>query len=258
MKRILLVLFQLSAYYLLLTAYSYADFDSAYQNYLSQYDQYRLALSDYQTARNRYLTYQTLTSQSEALGETKTFLQNRDQTLILYLKLLLEKNPEENYRKLLNEDLIFYQDHLNTIASVGNLDDAVLISNKIKEHFPQTEVLSRQTIASIILNKLKNINNQQNKVKVGFEEKINFVKNNGKDVTTLERWILSFRGKQQFVDQKMKEAQDLADKLAPKSSDQLTKDFAKIQTIIYEANQYLKEGTSFLIEIEKELKYGNY
>lgn len=258
MKRILSVLFLLTTFYLLLATYSRADFDSAYQTYLSKYDQYRLALSDYQTARNRYLTYQTLSSQSEALDKTKTFLQNRNQTMILYLKLLLEKHPEENYRKLLNEDLIFYQDHLNTIDAVGNLEDAVSISNKAKEHFFRTEVISRQTIVNILLNKLKNIEINQNKIKLGFEEKINFLRNNGKDVTTLERWFLSFNGKQQFVSQKMQEAQALAGKLAPASSNQLTRDFSKIQTAIYDANQYLKEGTSFLVEINKEIKYGNY
>ena len=258
MKRFLFILFLFSSFYFLVSSIVSANFDSAYQSYLSQYDQYRLTLSNYQTARNRYLTYQTLTSQSEALNNTKIFLQARDQTMILYLKLLLEKNPDENYRKLLNEDLSFYQNHLNTISAVGNLTDAVSISDKAKEHFAPTEVLSRQTIINILLNKLKNINLNQAKIESGLEEKINFLKNNGKDVTTLERWTLSFKGKQLLVNQKIEEAQALSDKLEPKSSDQLSKDFSEIQTVVYNANQYLKEGTSFLIEIEKELKYGNY
>lgn len=258
MKKFLSITFLLFSFFSLLFTFVHADFDSTYQNYLSQYDQYRLALTNYQTARNRYLTYQTLISQSTALNNTKTFLVARDQTLIFYLKLLLEKNPDENYRKLLNEDLIFYQDHLNTISAVGNLPDVVSVSDKAKEHFPQTEVLSRQTIINILLNKLKNINENQNKIESGFEEKINFLKNQEKDTTTLERWILSFKGKQLLVNQKIEEAQALSDKLEPKSSDQLSKDFREIQTVVYDANQYLKEGTSFLVEIEKELKYGNY
>ena len=90
MKKLLSILFLLSTCYLLLSTYSHAGFDRSYQDYLSQYNQYRLALSNYQTARNRYLTYQTLTSLSEALDNTKVFLENRDQTMILYLKLLLE------------------------------------------------------------------------------------------------------------------------------------------------------------------------
>lgn len=256
MKRFLLLLVLLPL--LLNVSFVHADFDSAYQSYLSQYDQYRLALSNYQTAKNRYLTYQTLTSQSEALDNTKTFLAARDQTLILYLQLLLEKNPDESYLNLLNQEISFYKDHLNTIAAVGKLDDAVAVSTKAKEHFSQTEALSRQTIVNIILNKLKNISGNQNKIESGFEEKINFVKNQGKETTTLERWTLSFKGKQLLVNQKMEEAQALSDKLEPKSSDQLSRDFSKIQTVIYDANQYLKEGTSFLVEIEKELKYGNY
>lgn len=258
MKHVLFVLFLVFTYYLLLTTYSHADFDSAYQNYLSQYNQYRSALSSFQTAKNRYLTYQTLTSQSTALENTKAFLQARDQAMLLYLKLLLEKNPDGNYVKLLNEDLNFYQDHLNTIAAVGNLNDAVSVSDKAKEHFAPTEVLARQTIINILLNKLKDIDNQQAKIASGFENEINSLKNQGKDVTTLERWTLSFKGKQLLVNQKLQQAQDLSDKLRPKTSDQLSLDFSKIQTIIFDANQYLKEGTSFLLEIDKELKYGNY
>ncbi len=102
MKRFLSIVFLISIIYSLSSVIVRADFDQAYQDYLYQSDQYRLNLTNFLTAKNRYLTYQTLTSETEALTATKSFLEARDQVLMTYLQMLIEKNPSENLKKFLS------------------------------------------------------------------------------------------------------------------------------------------------------------
>lgn len=235
-----------------------ADFNSAYQDYLYQYDQYRTSLTNYLIAKNRYLTYKTLVSQTEALSATKTFLEARDQTITAYLGMLLERNPENAFRKLLEEEIAFFSEHKNKIAAVGTLSDAVSISKIVEEHFPNTSVLARQVVASLLLSKVQAFENRLANLEAGFNQKVNLSKEQGRDVTTVERWLLSTRNKRLLAHDKLDEASNLASKLTPKKSTQVSEEFGKIQVLIFEANQYLKEAAAYLREIKEELKYGNY
>ncbi len=245
--------------YLLFALPVAADFDRAYQDYLYQSDQYRLNLTNFLTAKNRYLTYQTLTSQTEALQATKSFLESRDQVLITYLQMLIEKNPPENFKKLLNEEIGFLSDQKDLVPAVGSLSDTVRVSATFEEHYPITLVLSRQTVANVILDKVRALDGRLATMETGFETKINAVKSQGKDVTTLERWLLETKNKQLLAREKISSAQTFTDKLSPsKSSTQISKDYGDIQVLIFEANQYLKEASAYLKEIKEELKYGNY
>lgn len=258
MKRLLPVLFLVSSFCFLLSASVFADFEQAYQDYLYQYDQYRTSLTNFLMAKNRYLTYKTLVSQSEALTATKNLLETRDMVISTYLKMLIEKNPQESFNKLLGDDISFFSDHETKIPEVGSLEDAVGISKLVEEHYPRTEVLARQVIASLLLSKVRAFEERLSTLETGFEEKINFLKTQGKDVATLERWLLATYNKRLLARDKLDEAFYLANKLTPKKSTQISEEFGKIQVTIFEANQYLKEAAAYLKEIKEELKYGNY
>ncbi len=259
MKRILPIFFLLTTFYLLLNTFVHADFDQSYQDYLYQSDQYRLTLTNFLTAKNRYLTYQTLTSQTEALTATKSFLEARDQILMTYLQMFLEKNPPESFKKLLGDEISFFSNHKSLIPAVGSLNDSVRVSASFDEHFPLTLVLARQTEANIIMEKVRNLDSRLSTVENGFETKINFVKGQGKDVATLERWILETKNKQLLARDKLEQAQALTNKLkATKTSAKISEDYGNIQVLVFESNQYLKEAAAYLKEIKEELKYGNY
>lgn len=259
MKKFLPIFLILVICYMLGVTYIRADFDRAYQDYLYQYDQYRKNLTIFLSAKNRYLTYGTLTSQTEALIATKSFLEARDVVSTTYLQMLLEKNPDESYKKLIGDELTFFTNHKALIPAVGSLNDGVDVSEKFDEHFPLTKVIARQTIANIILGKIQNLDNRLANLTTGSEEKINSLKNQGKDVTTLERWLLETKNKRLLSQQKFNEAQNQAAKLKPtKYSIESSENFDKVQILIFESNQYLKEATAYLKEIKEELKYGNY
>jgi len=260
MKRFLSIGILLSAIcYLLFASSVRADFDESYRNYLYQYDQYRNSLTNFQTAKNRYLTYQTLTSQTEALTATKSFLESRDQLAIVYLQMLLEKNPSDNFRKLIEDDISFYQKEKSLVPAVGSLDDGVDNSKDFVSHYPQTVVSAQQTIADILINKVKVLDNRVASLSGNMTIQVNLLKGKGKDVNMLERWLLETQNKILLCETKLEQAQALSNKLRPSSNyQQNSQEFSNVQVGVLEANQYLKEAISYLKEIKEELKYGNY
>lgn len=259
MKKVLPIFILLIFFFVLFAPSVVADFDQAYQIYISQYDQYRTSLTNFLTTKNRYLTYKTLTAQTEALTATKVFLEDRDQTLINFMIMLLEKNPSESFKKLISDEIVFFSDHKKLVPAVASLEDSVQIGDTFTNRFPTTEVLLRQTIANVLLSKVKSFDEQIASLIARFEEKINLLKNQGKDVSTLERWLLETKNKQLLAHEKLGTAQLTADQFQTNNNPtKIAEDFRKVQVLIFEANQYLKESTAYLKEIKEELKYGNY
>lgn len=258
MKYFFLFLFISSYLHIFISSPVRADFDRSYQDYLYQTNQYRQSLTSFLTAKNRYLTYKTLVTQNEALDATKSFLTARDQLLLVYLQMLLQKNPEDVYQKLLNQELTFYQNHKESISALASLNDTVTSSSKIKDHYPQTEVLARQISLSLITAKLQNLLDRQKTLISDFEQLTKTLRGQDSDTSVLERWFLSIKNKELLTEQKISEIKNLTDKLEPKESNRLTEDYGKIQVLIFETNQYLKEANAFIKELKEEMKYGKY
>ncbi len=259
MKKVLPTFVFFYLLFLLFASSVLADFEETYKIYISQYDQYRISLTNFLTSKNRYLTYKTLTAQTEALTATKVFLEDRDQTLINFMTMILEKNPSESFKKLLSDEILFFSDHKKLVPAVASLEDSVQVSETFTNRFPTTEVLLRQTIANVLLSKVKSFDEQIVDLVARFEEKINLLKSQGKDVSTLERWLLETKNKQLLAHEKLTTAQLMADQFQINNNPaKIAEDFRKVQVLIFEANQYLKESTAYLKEIKEELKYGNY
>jgi hypothetical protein len=235
-----------------------ADFNQAYQDYVNQYDRYRKDLTAFLTAKNRYFTYKTLVSQNEALSATKTFLEARDETLVVYLKMLLERNPQTDLKPIVDDEITFYENHKGRISAIATLKDADQISQKVDEHLPATEITSKKFVAKVIIDKVRTLENRVTVAQNSYEEEINQIRVQGGNVTTAERWLLEARQKSQLCEEKLDGAGALTEKLQPSGVAYLGKSYGDIQQEISEANQYLKEAVSFLKEIKEELKYGNF
>lgn len=258
MKRFAFVFTLLITYYLLLVTFVRADFNSVYQDYLGNYDQYRARLTDFLVAKNRYLSYRTLVSQKEALVTGQALLTTRNQTVTGYLKILLEKNTGESFRRLIDEELSFYAEKEDVFTAAGSLEDLKKISSTIENHYSQTELLARRVIASLILQRLRDLEKRLADLEKDFRAEVDSLRTGGKDVTTVDRWLLSAYNKRLMAEDKIRQVEKLADSLTEIRVDQSTQKLKETQTVLFEANQYLKEALSYLKEIKEEIKYGNY
>lgn len=254
MKRFVFLLFTLcTLFYALCTSANAQDFTyaKAYQDYLYNFGQYRNFHLEYITAKSEYQTYGTLSSQTKALENTKKMLIARAETFRTYLTAVRMKLKEEtsviNYQQnlayiKLDEQIAFINTHELAIPSASTIDDLIKNSGEFEKKYPEAILYTSQAKKVIFLSRVNVLYEEVNSEIVRIEEKINQMKESGKDVSDLERWLIQAKQKQA----RSKEKYNLAQNVEGNS--------VLLTTHLENANQYLKETITDLKEIIKEIK----
>jgi len=242
----------------LFTTVAMADFNESYDSFLKTYDDYRIDHEKYITTRNQYLTYNTLTAKNDALVAVKDFLTQRNSVLLSYITLLRLKNTDSTYTNLLDDEQNFLTDHAQKIPAIASLDDAVGHSKLAEERHVPFQVTSKKIVSTFLLTKVQvsktaftNLENETNSL-------ITILRTQGKDVTTLERWVLEAKNKEFLVGQKLTATENQINTLRADSIENVTEQYNKIQFTLFEAQQYLKEGMRLLSEVAETIKYGQF
>lgn len=228
-------------------------FEQSYSVYAATYAAYRDTYAQFLKSKSSYLTYRTLTAQTEYLVTAKKLLETRDDVLITYIDLLFTRNVDPNYNDILFEQKFKLLEHKAAIAAVATLKDAQRsFDQSLEKHYSVIQNLSRQIVGTIILAKVENTQEQLEAFEQQSSLLIEQLKQQGIDVTTLERWLLQARDKRQLAQTNLTNARGQIPGLTPGGS------FNKFQLTINSANQYLNEAGDFYTELLQEIKYGNY
>ncbi len=252
--------------FLLLVPLAVASSSQAYRDYLYQFDVYRVNYADFKVAKNEYLKFKTLTSQTTALAKTKAMLAQRDQLLRAYLLLLNEKlyeNPgvtdtERNaYLSLTRSEIGFLEQHATLVERIGSLDDAQDTSRELESHYAVLQASMHQTVAGLSLGEL----NQRVKLfDIALADAKALVETNRRvfppeKQSTLDRWVLQITNTRSLFTQKVNNIRAFAENLRGGDMDSQSQYFIQIQRGVGEARQYLLDGTSFLGELVTALQY---
>ena len=229
------------------------EFEQAYNAYLATYDQYRATFTEFLRARNNYLTYKTLISQTEVIDKAKVFLIARDDVIITYIDLLFSRNINPELQAILTQEKVFFRAHKEKIPAAATLSDVQGFSNEVKNHYGSLESIAKQVSGAILLSRVENIDGQLN----NFEENLTqFVLNLEKeryDTATLQRWLIESRNKLLLAQQNLRQAKvEFAQVYANPNQ------YHTARNTLFSANQYYKESTIFFNELLTEIKYGNY
>jgi len=237
---------------------SQASFEDDYQGFLKTYDNYRSAQSNYVTTRNQYLQYGTLNSKNDALSAVKTFLVARDDVLLSHISLIKGRNADTTYNSLLDNTVSFLQDHKSRVPAVGSLDDAVKISQEVESKDSNLQSTSRKVVGSLLVAKVDGLKLQFLVLENNAQDLITKLKNNGKNVEVQERWLLDAKNKRLLIEDKLLQARTKINNLQDSNADSINAAYNEIQTTVFEANQYLREGMQFINELAQSIKYGNF
>lgn len=246
----------------------YASSDTAYKDYLFQFDQYRAKANSFKIARTEYLKYKTLLSETTALDTVKTMLSQRNQLLRSYLLLLNEKLNENTglsttdkqlYQTQIQNEVQFLENHALLVSSIGSLSDATTVSKQLESHYLVLEVSMRQTIIALGLGDLLKLNKQYTSSLSLLKD---LAKTNAATVTpqkqgTIDRWLLQINNKQQLFQQKTEQISVANEQIKGTSQQELDQLFITVQKNLGEAKQYLVEGSSFMKELLNLLRYQN-
>ncbi len=227
--------------------------EQTYETYSAVYNKYRQTYAQFLKTKSSYLTYGTLTAQTEYLDATKKLLEIRDDVLITYVDLLFARNVDPNYSDILFEQKGKLIEHKTAIAAVATLRDAQRsFDQSLEKNYSVVQNLSRQIVGTIILTKVENSHTQLEEFEQQSNTLIEQLKIQGVDVTTLQRWLLQARDKRQLGQSNLITARTQIPGLTVGAT------FNKFQLTLYSANQYLKEAGDFYTELLQEIKYGNY
>jgi len=244
-----------------------ADYISALNTYKSTYDGYRLVYQNYVQAKNTFLKYRTLNSQSEALDKTKLFLKSRDDTLITYYTVLKEKIAIAEgvlpYDKNLKQNLIDFRiaqfsKHKESIDALASIEDTITKNKDIESLNALLFTESNQIVGLILIGKVRNEGDILGKTIDDLTGTINSMKLNNDNMEKLERWLLDTNYKFELGNNKLIQSRSMFDSIQNNYSNQIQKDVLNARTVLFEGNQYFKETGYNALEAIKEVKTGPY
>lgn len=243
------------------------NFDKAYKDFVFSEDQYNSAHSDYLLARAQYQQAGTLTSQQNAKEKTVTMLQARDEVYRTYvtalrLKLSETKGVDEAIKNGLftriDSDVAWYKDHKDRISSAGTLSDLVSDSKEAYDHFPFTEQLAYETLATIAIGKVKVGQNKMNEILSAIKVKVEEIKNNNDyDTNIIDRWLLETENKITRSSDKLNETNGFVISLQDPKNKNKQGTYNSIITNLQDSLQFVKEANQFSTEIINAIKYTN-
>lgn len=235
-----------------------ADFASDYQGYLLTYDAYRTAHNRYITTRNQYYQYGTLTSQNDALMAVKQFLVARDSVLLSYISLLRTKNPETVYSQLLTEEESYLLGHKDRVSVLSSLNDAEKSADEVESRNIQFQITARKLVTSLYINRIEQIQLKFELLSTEAQTLMQSLRSQGKDVSTLERWLIDAKNKKLLSEQKLLDAGSQVEAIKGNTVEQISVSYNKIQLTVFEASQYMREAIAYLNELSQTIKYGDY
>lgn len=264
MKRTVL-LSLLVAFALFLPTPAYAASQTAYQDYVFQFDQYRQLFNNFRIALGQYQQFNSLESQQDALDKAKLAIGQRDvvgRTYLLFLNEKLTENPglltseTQLNRTLITNEIGYLDGHSTLVQSISSMDDVEKSSQDFTKHYPLMIAGIRQTVIAIQLGYLNYFATQFEQAAKDAQTLIGATR---AQVTpakqaAMDRWLLEISNKRNLYQQKSNAIRTATFKLSGDDMEQSRK-FSAIQADLAIARQYIVEGTSFLNELGNALKY---
>lgn len=235
-----------------------ADYQSAYSDYSYNYTVYRSAYNDYQVAKSTYLTYRTLTSQSNAIDKLRAVLRARDQVVFVYYNLLQEKlnatagvadDVKTTFGKIKESEKTWLADHQKKIDAAASLDDLNATSSEFESRYGQMDTETKQAIGSILLAKESALESQVEAFITKLQTKLTEIRQSGDDTTFADRGIIDIQNKLELFQTKLGQAREVFYPKSAYAGSQI--EIFQGQQKLTEANQYLREAVNFLTEIIK-------
>ncbi len=256
----LITLLCLFSFFFLLPSFARANYQTARNDYVYQYTVYRNALSQYQVTKSAYLTYGTLTSQNDAINAFRAAVQARDQVISVYYDLLQEKlnatvgippSYLATFNQVKQNEKTWLSDHQTKIEAANSLDDLNAVAGQFEAHYPQFDHETKQAVGMVLLTKEDNLKTDLDANIASLSAKIAEIRQQGMDTSLWDRGLINVKNKLDLYTQKYSAARN--DFLPPNSSLTSPIDINRGQSHLSEANQYLRETLTYLLEIIKSI-----
>lgn len=246
----------------------FASSESAYRDYLYQYDVYRQKYNDFKISKNEYDKFKTLTSKTHAIDKTRQMLESRDTLLKSYLMFLNEKINENKgmsatdkalYQGYIKSEVDFLNAQVLLVPSIGSINDALDVSKQLESHYDILITSINQTIVGLTLGDLADMASQYDYATSLATVLVdtNRMKLPQGKITISDRWLLSIKNKRTLFQQKINSVSLKNSGLKSTDVNDRERIVSEMMNTLSEAKTDLMEGTSYIGELLTELKYRN-
>lgn len=249
---------------------SFSSFDEVFNQYLISIENYNQAYEEYILKRAQYLRFKTLRSQQDAQVATTEMLQRRDDVVISYLLALRARLGEaiavsearkEGLTIRIDEEVSWYLTHKEKLTSARVLDDLVSDSNEAKERLTQSEGLFYEILSTIAQGKIVRFTERTDEIFLAVKNKVEEIRADAREgysfspgkFNTLDRWLFEAQNLVVRSKTRQTEADDLISELVVRQGN-LLGDYNQILATLGESQLYLKETSTFLEEVIREIK----
>jgi len=253
-----------------------SEYDEKLQKYSQTIEDYRREHDVYRVARAQYIRSKTQKAKTDAKESTINLLKLRDDVAITYLEVLKAKLNEtegvsdarfEGLAFKIDEEIFWYEKHKNIIASAGSLEDLVADSDEAKTRQKLTERLYYEVLSNVSYGKVSNYRERVKEDLDALREKVDEIRVDervglsfsNRKMQILDRWIFEAENLLIRTLDKQEQADDVInDMVQNKYQLNKVKPYNEIMEALSEGKQFLKEASSYLIEVIKEIKIAEY
>lgn len=249
----------------------YAQEPSTYNDAFLQYnlkmEDYNKTHEEYVLRRSQYIRFKTLKSENDARAATVAMLQARDDVVMAYLTAIrkrleetkgLPSDQKSTITIQLDNEIGFFKDHKARIPSTGTLDDLVADSKLAQDEFTKDQDLFYQTLLAVGDGRILDVHTRLNEKFSELKAKIETIRAETRPeyvvsvdkMQAIDRFIFESENKIQRADDKRKEAEDVSRLNGRMDPGEYNRRIG----ILGEAQQLLKEASSFLKEIVSQVK----
>lgn len=247
-------------------------YEKAYKDYLNQVETYRDAHQEYVLRKSQYQRFKTLQSQQDAQEATVAMLKERDRVVISYFIALKERlreqgKADESTTSELNiqidDQIGWFTDHEAKVPSAGSLEDLEKDSKEASKQFSDASPLIYSVLGTISSGRLTDMRERLDDKFTELKDKLDEIrledredyKLSSEKLQQLDRWIFDSELRIQRFSEKQDEAEvsifGLNDPTKKRSAARTYNE--AIQTL-FEAQQFLRESSSYMLEILREIR----
>lgn len=237
-----------------------ARYQSARQQYLKEVNWWKTTRQQFLNARTKYRKFKNAENKKAYEEQARKFLERTVDVLIRKLESLknwVANKPalsEEVRAKIIAEieqDINWLQEKKSGIstASPAQIREK---AKEIRDYWRKHRIFVKRIIGEIWAARLDWAIERFEDVSSKIAERIEKLKEAGKDTSQLESWLADFNQKIDLAKEKRDKAREKYQAIS--SLSELNQFFSQTHQFIKEANQYLREAHKVLVKIVREMK----
>ena len=241
------------------------EFSKKYNEYKLSFEVYNSSHAEYILARENYLKFRTLTSQTNAQTATKKMLRDRDEVLIDYYEALRERINEtkgisddrkNELMQRLTDEKNWLSEHQTRVSQAGTLSELEDISDEARDRYVELEGFLYRSLYNISEGK---INDFRSRLIVIFEDvksKVEQIKGERREeyvfsdqkIETMERWISETEARIARSEEEQVEAVTSSERITNSGT------FRGSIKELEDVRKLLQDASIFVKEIIREIK----